>query len=511
MMLFAFAPASVSAIGDAGDGSGQPAGAEAIGGGVPGTDTQPGTDTNQGTDGTGNEDITDTTTAVEGGETPDDPPVTGGSEGTDEGTTEPLAAEPTTTTAPTTAAPTKVPAVKLSSVTAGKSYLTAKWAKTSAATLKKIQIQYCTNKMFKNHVKTTYTAATNTSKKIKKLTNGTYYYVRVRVCMKTNGKTRYSKWSAVKTVKTKGKSPSAKKLSTIYVKVAKGGTKTIKLKKGKGKWSLGGSGVIKFGKKTGKYVKIKPVKAGMETVYCKVGKSTYICMVKVLNNSVGNPRTQFDFALVVGQQEYWQYEMPKGMKLKSTTYDKKKGKVKVSVSGKTVKITVKALKPGRFTVRNVVVQDGKKTNWNVKFAFINGFRGKAKAKKTSANYKKWRTKTISSLVSADMSSWQIVDAIGKLIASGKYSSKGGATGMQLWYGGNGTCVSGAKMMHDFMNDLGIKSKVHFAGKDKGPKDIYGNYMQYNKGHKNIYITMGGKTYEVNPQPGVPWPLGTVAR
>mgnify|MGYP007038252822 CR=1 FL=1 len=62
-----------------------------------------------------------------------------------------------------------------------------------------------------------------------------------------------------------------------------------------------------------------------------------------------------------------------------------------------------------------------------------------------------------------------------------------------------------------MNDLGIKSKVHFAGKDKGPKDIYGNYMQYNKGHKNIYITMGGKTYEVNPQPGVPWPLGTVAR
>ena len=83
--------------------------------------------------------------------------------------------------------------------------------------------------------------------------------------------------------------------------------------------------------------------------------------------------------------------------------------------------------------------------------------------------------------------------------------------MQLWYGGNGTCVSGAKMMHDFMNDLGIRSKVHFAGKDKGPKDIYGNYMQYNKGHKNIYITMGGKTYEVNPQPGVPWPLGTVAR
>ena len=506
MMLFAFAPASVSAAGDAGDSNGQVVGTGDTQGGTPGTDVD------QGTDGTGDGDVTDPAiTGEEDGGSPEDPQVTGGSEGTEEETTAPPAVETTTTVAPTTAAPTKVPAVKLSSVTTGKGYLKAKWAKPSAATLKKIQLQYCTNKTFRNHVKTTYTAATNTSKTIKKLTKGTYYYVRVRVCMKTNGKMRYSKWSAVKTVKTKGKSPGAKKLSTIYVKVAKGGVKTIKLKKGKGKWSLGGSGVIKFGKKTGKYVKIKPVKAGMETVYCKVGKSTYICMVKVLNNSVGNPRTQFDFALVVGQQEYWQYEMPKGMKLKSTTYDKKKGKVKVSVSGKTVKITVKALKPGRFTVRNVVVQDGKKTNWNVKFAFINGFRGKAKAKKTSANYKKWRTKTISSLVSADMSSWHIVDAIGKLIASGKYSSKGGATGMQLWYGGNGTCVSGAKMMHDFMNDLGIKSKVHFAGKDKGPKDIYGNYMQYNKGHKNIYITMGGKTYEVNPQPGVPWPLGTVAR
>lgn len=505
MMLFAFAPASVSAAGETGDGSGQVTGTEE----TPGETPESGTD--QGTDGSGNGDVADTTTTDEGGsEIPENPPVTGGSAGSDEDTTETAVTEPTTT-APTAAAPTNIPAVNLSSVAAGKEYLTAKWAKPSAATLKKIQLQYCTNKTFRNHVKTTYTAATNTSKTIKKLTNGTYYYVRVRVGMKTNGKMQYSKWSAVKTVKTKGVSPSAKKLSTIYVKVAKGGAKTIKLKKGKGKWSYGSSGVIKFGKMTGNYVTVKPLKAGMETVYCKVGKSTYICMVKVLNNSVGNPRTQFDFALVVGQQEYWKYDMPKGMTLKSTTYDKKKGKVTVSASGKTVKFTVKALKPGRFTVKNVVVQDGKQTNWNISFAFINGFRGKTKAKKTSANYAKWRSKTISSMVSSGMSSWEIVDAIGKLIASGRYSSKGGATGLQLWYGGNGTCVSGAKMMHDFMNDLGIKSKVHFAGKDKGPKDIYGHYMQYNKGHKNIYITMGGKTFEVNPQPGVPWPLGTVAR
>ena len=511
MMLFAFAPASVSAAGDAGDGNGQTAGAEATGGGIPGTDV------NQGADGTENGAVTDPVTTDAGDDqTPENPPSTGGGSGTDEGTTEPPAAEPTTTTAPTTTAPTTaapvtLSVVNISSLAASKNALTAKWAKPSAATLKQIQIQYCTNRTFKNHVKTVATAATNTSKTIKKLTSGTYYYVRIRVSTKVNGETRYSEWSAVKAVKTKGGNASVKTLSAIYVKVAKGGTKKIKLKKGKGKWSLGGSGVIKFGKKTGNYVNVKPLKAGTETVYCQVGKSTYICTVKVLNNAVGNPRTQFDYALVVGQQEYWKYDMPKGMKLESTTYDKKKGKVTVSVSDGSVKITVKALKPGRFTVRNVVVQDGEKVNWDISFAFINGFRGKAKAKKTNANYAKWRTKTINSLVSADMSSWEIVDAVGKLIASGKYSSKGGATGLQLWYGGNGTCVSGAKMMHDFMNDLGIKSKVHFAGKDKGPKDIYGHYMSYNKGHKNIYITMGGKTYEVNPQPGVPWPLGTVAR
>lgn len=506
MMLFAFAPASVSATGDAEDPGGQvtqsgESGAEA-------TDPDAGQAAGGSEEAEGGE-AADNTEAAPSGEEAGGNTEEPGTSG--EGVTEEPAETVVTTTAPAKPADTALPAAKISTPAAGKGKVTVKWAKVSAAALKKIQIQYCTNRTFKNHVKSTYTAAKNTSKTIKKLTNGTYYYVRIRVCAKTDGKMRYSKWSAVKCVKTKGTSPGAKRLSTIYVKVAKGGAKTIKLKKGKGKWSLGGSGTIKFGKKTGKYVTVKPLKAGVETVYCKVGKATYICTVKVLNNSVGNPREQFDFALVVGQQEYWKYTMPAGVKLQSTTYDKKKGKVTVSVSGKSVKITVKALKPGRFTVKNVLVQNGEKTNWNINFAFINGFRGKTKVKKTASNYAKWRSKTINSLVSSGMSSWEIVDAIGKLIASGKYSSKGGATGMQLWYGGNGTCVSGAKMMHDFMKDLGIKSKVHFAGKDKGPKDIYGNYMKYNKGHKNIYITMGGKTFEVNPQPGVPWPLGTVAR
>ena len=115
------------------------------------------------------------------------------------------------------------------------------------------------------------------------------------------------------------------------------------------------------------------------------------------------------------------------------------------------------------------------------------------------------------MVSADMTTWQIVHAIGYLISTGKYSLKGGADGKQLWYGGNGTCVSGAKMMHDFMKDLGIKSKIHFAGKMAAGKDIYGFTVFYGSGHKNTWIKLGGKFYELNPQPAMYWPIGIRAR
>ena len=174
-------------------------------------------------------------------------------------------------------------------------------------------------------------------------------------------------------------------------------------------------------------------------------------------------------------------------------------------------MNVKALKPGRF---NLVINhlNGTETETDtVAYAFINGFRGKSKAGKTDANYRKWRKKTISELVSEDMSTWEIIDAVGTLISTGKYSSSGGVTGMQLWYGGNGTCISGAKMMDDFMSDLGIKCKVHFAGNDKSPTDIYGYRIFYANQHRNVRVTLGGRTYELNPQPEVPWPIGTVKR
>ena len=40
-----------------------------------------------------------------------------------------------------------------------------------------------------------------TSAKISKLKKGKTYYVRIRVCTTVNGKTLYSKWSAVKKIK----------------------------------------------------------------------------------------------------------------------------------------------------------------------------------------------------------------------------------------------------------------------------------------------------------------------
>ena len=98
-----------------------------------------------------------------------------------------------------------------------------------------------------------------------------------------------------------------------------------------------------------------------------------------------------------------------------------------------------------------------------------------------------------------------------LISSGKYGTKGGVSAKQLWYGGNGTCVSGALMMDDFMKDLGINSKVKFMGNKGGSVDIYGYSIMYMSQHKNTWIRLGGKRYELNAQPGGMWPIGTVKR
>lgn len=310
---------------------------------------------------------------------------------------------------------------------------------------------------------------------------------------------------------------SAPELSATYVRLAAGGQKTITLKNGRGTWSVEGSGIIKVKKKTKTKITVAPVKSGTAVVSCRTSGKTLTCKVKVLNNRIGSPKKALGFSIVTGKSISVEYTLPKGVTLKSKKYDKTLGKVTTKTSldketGKTtVKLKVKALKPGRFTLRLNYLNGSETESEEVNYVFINGFRGKAAYKKTNANYRKWRKKTITSMVTADMTTWEIIDAIGTLIASGDYGNKGGVTGTQLWYGGNGTCISGSKMMDSFMADLGISCKVHFAGNDSSPEDIYGNILYYNSQHRNVRVTLGGKTYELNPQPGFPWPVGTVKR
>ena len=311
---------------------------------------------------------------------------------------------------------------------------------------------------------------------------------------------------------------AAPKLTAKSVTIAMGGSQTIKLYNAEqGKWVLRSNGVARIKKRSRKNVTVVPLKAGTTTLTCKVGRKTLKCKVKVLNNSIGGVEDMYFPAVIVGKSFTHRFTLPEGVTYKGNEFDEKTGKLTVKTAsdkdtGRTaVTMTVKAVRPGRFK-SFFYYQEGEKTVYEpVDFVFINGFRGKTRASKTDANYDAWRKKTISSMVKADMSTWEIINAIGCLISSGKYSSKGGATGKQLWYGGNGTCVSGAKMMKDFMDDLGIKSSIHFMGGKGISKDIYGAYIGYASQHKNTWVTLGGKRYELNAQPGAMWPRGTVER
>ena len=310
---------------------------------------------------------------------------------------------------------------------------------------------------------------------------------------------------------------AAPKLSSKSVLLAKGGTRKITLENGSGSWSVEGEDVIKIKKATESYVMISPVGAGKAVVKCMTGGRELTCKVKVLNNSVGKAETDLGYGLVVGKSFSFSYTISEGVAFDSTEYDTEKGKVTVKTSydeeeeETTVKVKVKALKPGHFVLRINYLNGDEAEYEEIPYVFINGFRGKRSVKKSKANYRKWRKEILSSMVTPEMSTWEIIDGIGALISGGKYSNKGGATGIQLWYGGNGTCLSGAIMMNDFLNDLGIKSKVHFAGNDGGAKDIFGFGLIYAYDHRNVNITLGGKKYTLNPQPGVPWPYGTVKR
>ncbi|WP_026523502.1 fibronectin type III domain-containing protein [Butyrivibrio sp. MB2005] len=93
-----------------------------------------------------------------------------------------------------------VPTPKKLSVKADGKKATIKWKKQTKNT-KGYEIQYSTDRNFKDNVKKTSVKKSATSKTIKKLKAGKTYYVRIRTKYKKDGKTVYSEWSKVKKVK----------------------------------------------------------------------------------------------------------------------------------------------------------------------------------------------------------------------------------------------------------------------------------------------------------------------
>lgn len=111
--------------------------------------------------------------------------------------------QPAPTTKPETAKPqSTTPAkTKVQKISTGKKSITVQWKKIS--NISAYQVQIATNKKFTKNKKTFKVSKKSTKVKIKNLKAKKKYYVRVRSYKTVNGKRNYSKWSAIKTVKTK--------------------------------------------------------------------------------------------------------------------------------------------------------------------------------------------------------------------------------------------------------------------------------------------------------------------
>lgn len=111
--------------------------------------------------------------------------------------------QPAPTTKPETAKPqSTTPAkTKVQKISTGKKSITVKWKKIS--NISAYQVQIATNKKFTKNKKTFKVSKKSTKVKIKNLKAKKKYYVRVRSYKTLNGKRNYSKWSAIKAVKTK--------------------------------------------------------------------------------------------------------------------------------------------------------------------------------------------------------------------------------------------------------------------------------------------------------------------
>lgn len=103
---------------------------------------------------------------------------------------------------PITAFAAALPTVGISSLSVKENTVTVKWKKKSKIT--GYQIQYSTDSKFKKNKKSIkIKKAKTTSKKISNLKESKKYYFRIRTYKSTNKKTRYSKWSKVKSIKTR--------------------------------------------------------------------------------------------------------------------------------------------------------------------------------------------------------------------------------------------------------------------------------------------------------------------
>ncbi len=102
---------------------------------------------------------------------------------------------------PAKPATTKPAATKITSLKNAKKAFTVKWKKVSK--VKGYQVQYSTSSKMKKPVTKTYNSVNTTKATFKKLKSKKYYYVRDRTYKKVNGKKVYSKWTAIKKIKTK--------------------------------------------------------------------------------------------------------------------------------------------------------------------------------------------------------------------------------------------------------------------------------------------------------------------
>ena len=126
-------------------------------------------------------------------------PATKPSEPTTAPSTTQPATKPSTTNANKVSKPKSTSIKKLAN---GKKSFTVTWAKVSG--VKGYQIQYSTDKKFKNNNKSVTVNKQKTTKTtVKKLKSKKTYFVRVRTYKIVNGKKVYSSWSKVKSIKTK--------------------------------------------------------------------------------------------------------------------------------------------------------------------------------------------------------------------------------------------------------------------------------------------------------------------